>query len=391
MKQCAERRRRGVGFPALAAVRVAAPIPAAPALATARTTALVLALALTATSFLVGGCGKKEPEVKEVVRPVKMMTIGAGAADGTREYPGRVRAAEEIQLSFEVPGRIVELNAREGQAVARGALVAALDPRDFEAARDHDRARRNEARADYERNRTLYERDAISLRDLEVVRRQFEVREANLKQTEKALSDTRLYAPYDGKIAGRLVENHENVLAKQAVVIFHDDSYLEIKASFPETEYLRIRDLGGVKDMTEKLKPQVEVSAAAGRRIEAWVKELRNTADPVTRTYEVTLGFEAPSDLAITSGMTAKVIIISQGATGSTLIPVAAVIAGANDQSTVWVYDETTSTVSSRVVTAGLMTGDEIEILEGLQDGDRIAVLGASNLSEGMKVRPLGE
>ena len=88
-----------------------------------------------------------------------------------------------------------------------GALVGALDPRDFEASRDRELARRNETRADYERNRSLYERDAISLRDLEVVRRQFEVSEANLKQADKALADTRLYAPFDGKVADRLVEN----------------------------------------------------------------------------------------------------------------------------------------------------------------------------------------
>ena len=376
MKHRVERRRSGVGFPALAA---------------SLGSALAMALALTVTSLLVGGCGKKAPEVKEVVRPVKMMTIGAGTGAGTREYPGRVRAAEEIQLSFEVSGRVIELHAREGQAVARGALVAALDPRDYEAARDRDRARRNEAHADYQRNRTLYERDAISLRDLEVVRRRFEVREADLKQSEKALNDTRLYAPYDGKIAGRLVENFENVEAKQAVVVFHDDSYLEIKASFPEAEYLRIRDLGGVKDMTEKLSPKVEVSAAAGHLIDAWVKELRNTADPVTRTYEVTLGFESPAGVSITSGMTAKVIITLQGTTGTTLIPVAAVVAGEGGQSTVWVYDEASGTVSSRAVTVGQMTGDEIEILEGLKDGEQITVMGSSNLSEGMKVRPLGE
>jgi len=356
-----------------------------------RSLVLAVALTLATTSFLISGCGKEEPEAKEIIRPVKMMTIGAGAGSGTREYPGSVRAAEEIQLSFEVAGRIVELNALEGQAMARGALVAALDPHDYEATRDRDLARRNEARADYERNRTLYERDAISLRDLEVVRRQFEVAEANLKHTEKALSDTRLYAPYDGKIAGRLVENFENVAAKQAVVIYHDDSYLEIKASFPEAEYLRIRDLGGVKDMTEKLSPKVEVSAAAGRLIDAWVKELRNTADPVTRTYEVTLGFNSPDGLSITSGMTAKVIITLQGASGSTLVPVAAVVAGEGGVSTVWVYDEASGTVSSRTVTVGQMTGDEIEILTGLKDGEQITVMGSSNLSEGMKVRPLGE
>lgn len=353
--------------------------------------AVAAALALAATSTFIIGCGAEEPEVREIVRPVKMMTIGAGAAGGTREYPGMVRAAEEIQLSFEVPGRIIELHAREGQVVAGGGLVAALDPRDYEAARDRDRARRNEARADYERNQTLYERDAISLRDLEVVRRQFEVREATLKQSEKALSDTRLYAPYDGKIAGRLVENHENVTAKQAIVIFHDDSVMEIKASFPETDYLRIRGLGGVVEMTEQLNPRVEVSAAAGQSIEAQVKELRNTADPVTRTYEVTLGFEAPAGIAITSGMTAKVIITLQGTAGTTRVPVAAVVAGEGGQSTVWVYNEASGTVSSRSVTLGQMTGDEIEILDGLKDGERITVMGSSNLSEGMTVRPLGE
>ena len=64
--------------------------------------------------------------------------------------------------------------------------------------------------------------------------------------------------------------------------------------------------------------------------------------------------------------MTAKVIITLQGAAGTTLIPVAAVVAGEGGQSTVWVYDEASGTVSSRAVTVGQMTGDEIEILEGL-------------------------
>ena len=52
------------------------------------------------------------------------------------------------------------------------------------------------------------ERDAISLRDLEVVRRQFEVAEANLRQAEKSVEDTRLYAPFDGKIAGHACGHH---------------------------------------------------------------------------------------------------------------------------------------------------------------------------------------
>ena len=128
------------------------------------------------------------------------------------------------------------LNAREGQRVAAGSLIGALDPADYEATRDRDLARRNETRAAHKRDVTLYERDNISLRELEVSKRQFEVAEANLRRSEKAVSDTRLFAPFDGKIAGRLVENRENVTAKQPIVVFQDDSSLEIHASFAERD-----------------------------------------------------------------------------------------------------------------------------------------------------------
>jgi RND family efflux transporter MFP subunit len=355
------------------------------------TVVLATTLAVIVAGLLVNGCGKKEPEAEEIIRPVKMMTIGAGAAGGFREYPGQIHAAEEIQLSFEVPGRLIELNAREGRRMAAGTLIGALDPADYEATRDGELARRNQARADYERNRTLFERDAISLRDLEVVRRRFEVTEANLRQAEKALGDTRLFAPFDGKIAGRLVQNRENVTAKQPVVVFHDDSSLEIHASFPESDFLRIRDLGTIQDMTDQLAPKVEVSVAQGRLIDAWVKELRSTADPVTRTYDVTLGFKPPAEVSITSGMTAKVIVTMQGAAGTIMVPATAVVADTEGQSIVWVYDEANGTVTSREVVIGILTDDEIEILSGLEDGETIAILGASNLTQGMKVRPLGD
>ena len=348
-------------------------------------------LALLATCLFAGGCSEQEQEAPEIVRPVKMMTISAGTAGGVREYPGQVRAAEEIELSFEVSGRLTQLNAREGQLKKKGALIAALDPRDIGADRDRVLARRNQARADFERNRTLYERDAISLRDLEVVQRQFEVAKANLTQAEKALADTRLYAPFDGKIAGRMVENRENVTAKQPIVVFHDDSSLEIRASFPEGDFLRIRDLGSVEEMTKRLSPTVEISAAAGLSIPAWVKELRSTADPVTRTYDVTLGFDPPADLSLTSGMTARVVTTLAATEGALLIPSSAVVADSDHRSLVWVYDAAAGVVHGREVVLGQMTGDDVEILGGLEDGDTIAILGASNLTEGMKVRPLGD
>jgi len=350
-----------------------------------------MVLLLTAV-LLAGGCSKDTEEVAEVVRPVKLMTIGNDAAGGQREYPGRVAAAEEILLGFEVPGRLIELPVREGQELTAGALVARLDDRDYVAEFDRVKARRNAARADFERNQTLYERDAISLRDLEVVRRQYEVTEATMRQAEKAVDDTRLLAPFAGRVAGRLAENFENVQAKQPVVMFLDDSTLEIKASFPETDFLRLSQVGGPTEMTEALAPQVEISAAAGTLIPAYIKEMRTTADPVTRTFEVTLGFDAPEGLAVASGMTAKLIVqLPAGTSGHTLVPTAAVVGDSGGNSRVYVYDDATGTVSARQVEIGKMTGENIEVLSGLVAGDRIAILGAKNLSEGMRVRPYSQ
>lgn len=347
-----------------------------------------LVLLLTA-ALLVGGCAEEAEEVADVVRPVKLMTIGGDNAGGQREYPGRVVAAEEVLLGFEVPGRIIELPVLEGQEVTAGKLIAKLDDRDYRAQFERDRARRNEARADYERNQTLYERDAISLRDLEVVRRKFEVTEANLRQTEKALNDTRLEAPFDGRVGRRQVENFENVRAKQPVVVFLDDSSLEIKAAFPETDFLRMNKAGSLAAMTALLKPEVEISAAPGVMIPAHIKEMRNVADEVTRTFEVTLGFTSPADLSIASGMTAKVLVkVPTGTGGVILVPTGAVSGNKEGESFVWIFDEASGSVKMNKVEVAQMTGESIEIVSGLVAGDRIAILGAKNLREGMRVRP---
>ena len=84
--------------------------------------------------------------------------------------------------------------------------------------------------------------------------------------------------------------------------------------------------------------------------------------------------------------------VITLAATdGALLIPSSAVVADSDQRSLVWVYDSAEGVVRGREVAPGQITGDEIEILSGLEDGDTIAILGASNLTEGMKVRPLGD
>ncbi|MBW2066909.1 MAG: biotin/lipoyl-binding protein [Deltaproteobacteria bacterium] len=80
-------------------------------------------------------CGKKEEELpkKEVVRPIKMLKVASSGEVAKRRFPARVRAAQRVDLAFQVDGTLVELNVDEGQKVKKGQPLARLDPRDYQA------------------------------------------------------------------------------------------------------------------------------------------------------------------------------------------------------------------------------------------------------------------
>ena len=77
--------------------------------------------------------------------------------------------------------------------------------------------------------------------------------------------------------------------------------------------------------------------------------------------------------------------------TAGILVPAVATAADENGNAYVWRVDADTMKVSRTPVTLGKMTGSDIRITGGLDDGDRIAISGAAHLQEGMKVRPLGK
>ena len=99
-----------------------------------------------------------------------------------------------------------------------------------------------------------------------------------------------------------------------------------------------------------------------------------------------------PEELQVLPGMTAKVELDISGLLLNSerekvLIPAVAVVANSELGSRVWVVEESTMTLTSKQVTIGKMFGTEIEILSGLEVGDRLVIAGASYMSEGQKVR----
>lgn len=338
--------------------------------------------------LLTAGCKEQQVEQEPVVRPIKIGTIGSLDAASVREYPGTIRAFQNAEMGFEVQGLITEFLVREGDLVGRGKVLARLDDRDYQAGLRSARAVLRKAQADLTRSLNIFEQDsgAISLRTIDTHRRAVDVADAKLAVARKALEDTRLRAPFSGRMARKLVEDFANVAAKQPVLILQDTSTLEVEINVPERDVVHGRTNRSDAELTKRAKPQVIVSALADRSFPAQVKEFATTADPVTRTFAVKLTFDNPEDVNILPGMTARVrVVIDPKLAWS--VPVMAAQADENGKSYVWKVDASNMTVSRTPVELGELFGDRVRIRSGVEEGDMLAVSGVTQLREGMKVR----
>jgi len=338
------------------------------------------------------GCGE-EPQVEpEVTRPIKILELGGPGAGTVREFPGQVSAAQHVELAFEASGQLIEFPVRESQEVTEGQLLAKLDPRDFEARRDSENAKLALARSEFERAKKLFEADVASEQQLDRAKRAYDIAKADAKQAIKSYEDDAvLRAPFSGVIAKTLVENFQNVRAKEPVLILQDASSLELVIAIPEADFAGMTPGLSLEERNARSTTEVTVSAHPERRFPARLTEFSTTADPTTRTYEAVVAFDRPEDVTVSPGMTARVTfnIPASVHDAGIIIPASAALADERGDAYVWKVDPTTMQVSRGAVSLGAMAGDTVAVRDGLENGDWVALTGVHHLREGMTVSRL--
>ena len=340
---------------------------------------------------LLSGCAAEpEKEMAPVVRPVKFFEINAAAGADRLEYSGKIKAVQEVTMAFELPGKIKKFPVKEGQEVKKGTILCRLDARDHQITFDAKAADLDAAKAQYERAKALYKHNTISRRDMDLAKRNFEVARAGVNAAHKALEDSVLRAPFSGMIAKTLVENYQNIQAKQPILILQDNSALEVVVDIPEKDFTALEKATSLEDLTELSTPEVMVSSLPDQRFAARFKEAAATADPVTRTFEVTLGFTPSSRFLILPGMTARLSIWKHttAAPDQVMIPARAVFSDDNGRAMVWRIDPATLKVKRHGIEVSEMSGSDIRVITGLKPGDIIAVSGVHQLREGRTVEP---
>jgi RND family efflux transporter MFP subunit len=346
---------------------------------------LCIALALAAC--------KEKTEIVEVVRSIKTITVKEQATQQIRKFSGLVAAVDSSSLSFEVGGQVKLVEVDIGDRVQKGQVLAVLDPEPYllkeaEIAAELAKARDNVVRtkAEYERQKRIFEQGAGAQRHVEVAEFQYKAARsavkfqvARLANARRDLRKTKLLSPYDGAIAWRSIEPNEEVHVGKKILEIDASGKMEVRLAVPETTIDRIH-IDGAAKITFSTLPDASVSGRISFIGSAAVK---------ANAFPVKVELIDPGDL-IKPGMTAEanLFIEKENQQPGYLVPLQAILPVEDArQGHAFVYDPQTSTVKKTLIRVSSSQHDQAIVLEGLAAGDIIAVAGVSFLADGMKVK----
>jgi RND family efflux transporter MFP subunit len=359
----------------------------------ARAAFLWMAAALTACGGG-GGEGEAKPEGEAAKPPVELVaadvaTVNVAPLARTLPLSGGLAPVVQATLKAKVSGEVLSLPLREGEAVAKGTVVARIDARMSTAQSDARQAGVERARADLAvaelelaNNRRLREKNFIAQTVLDTSASQANAARAALKAAEAearlasvGLDDATLRAPFDGLVAVRHVEPGEKVSPDTPLLTLVDLSQLELAAAVPVSEVPALR-VGQAVRFT--------VDGFGSRAFEGRVERINPVAEAGTRQVMVYLAVPNPGG-ELKGGMFAKGRIELDAGAAAPVVPLAAVRDEAGLPFVLVVKD---GTLSQRAVTLGLRSEEAglVQVMQGLNAGEQVLTAGSSLLTAGVKV-----
>ncbi|MDR6308285.1 efflux RND transporter periplasmic adaptor subunit [Pacificitalea manganoxidans] len=354
------------------------------------TACLMSLLALPLTAFPVAAQEAKTAEATPAEeparppRPAKLMTLTRGGAPLERQFFGRVRARETVDLAFQVGGQIVQFPAAEGAPVDDGQLIAQLDLVPFQRNLDQAQVNLDKARRDLQRLEKLSGSNVaeVQIRDAQTT---VSLAEIALDTAEDQLEDATLTAPFDGLVARRMVAAYTTVSAGTPVVRLHDMSELRIDIDVPEVLFRRAQ--GG-----DDVQFTAMIPGGTGT-YELVMREFEAETAEVAQTFTLTLAFVDTPPTALLPGASSTVTasVMSEGG-DAVLLPETALVFDPDRTAHVMIFaphedDPDVGTVVRTPVQIEIGDNGRVVMQEGPEPGTEIVATGAAMLEDGQTVR----
>ena len=330
--------------------------------------------------LLMCACGNSQTKQDRGKATVQADTVKSYQGELSIIYPGKIKAASEVKLSFRVAGPIRAVLPEVGAFVKKGELIAEIDPRDYEIQLSATEAEYNQVKEEAGRVIELYKRGSVPATDYDKAVSGLKQITAKYNAHKNALADTRLTAPFDGYIQKKYYDSHETVAAGYPVVSMINSNYFDVDIDIPSSDFVR-------QGLFKSFSCTIDVFP--GQVFPLELIEITRKAN-LNQLYRMRLRLKPVPGVDIAAGMSVNVTIeYNPNEEVLTVIPLSAMFEE-NGASAVWVYNPKTQSVTKRVIQLSrLLKTGELIVSEGLAAGEIVVSAGVHSLKEGMSVELL--
>lgn len=314
-----------------------------------------------------------EPEVMPV--PVELAQAQSHGISSYYRAASVIEADRMVDLTCRSTGRVQTITAEEGDWVEKDTVLAEL-----ENGREKIQLRKAELTMEDKRrllarNREMLAGELISRQEFDDVDSAWKMAEAERDLARIALEETRIRAPFAGRITERKIVIGQQVAISAPAFTLGDFEPLRVRVNLPEAVARKVsagqRVLVSPEGMNEALEAEVE--------------RVSPVVDPATSTVRLTLLLDDSDKLAQVGGF-AKIRITTDSHHDALSIPKLALVEEGALRS---VFIAAADTVRKVEIRTGLYDETHVEILEGLHDGDYIVTIGQGGLRTGSLIKAL--
>lgn len=343
---------------------------------------LVIAIALAAIALVLSN-NKKKNEAKTAfiaqgggAVAVRVATVEKKVVDLDFNANGNFAANQELNFLSENAGRVNAIYVKEGDRVSKGQVLARIDAEIINTDRETAEANYQNALKDEARYQSSYQTGGVTQQQLDQAKLATKNAKLRLQASQRKLSDANIKSPINGIVNKKYIEVGAFVTA-QGTQLFElvDVSKLKLKVNVNEGQVANLK-LGDQIDIKSAIFPTEKFSGK--------ITFIAPKAD-ATLNFPIEIEVANNTKNSLKAGMYGTAVFNFPQQAPSILVPRTSFV-GSVSSNQVFVLDKTNNTAKVRNVVTGRILGENVEILDGLKEGETVITSGQINLAEGTPV-----
>jgi membrane fusion protein (multidrug efflux system) len=317
---------------------------------------------------------KKNEELKAELIPVEVTTIKRGTISDFILLSANLETEKMADVFSRVQGLVERIYVDEGDNVKKGQILMELEADEYKLAEEKAKLNYQQQKSDFQRLEAMYQQNLLSIEEFEKAKFALQGLEVDWKQAQLNLSYTRITSPISGVVGERAVKPGDRIQPSDKLFRVINTNEMIAVVYAPEKE------LGNVE---KNQKAYITSDHIQGKEFEGWIKRVSPVVDAQSGTFKITVGVNNRDNI-LRAGMFVNTHIITSTHDNAVLIPKTAIVYE-NEGMNVFIVKD--SVAKKVILKVGFQDHEKVESLAGIDEGDKIIVVGQAGLKDGTRVR----